>query len=269
MIGLFIGDMAGSFREFSRNKRADLPLLPDPAAHPFLQKKIGLTDDSILACATAMCCAAAKEEGREPGPADFAAFYHRFGNAFPCTIGGYGGMFHQWLAGADRSPYRSFGNGSAMRVGPVVHFASTIEQCLSLAAASAAATHDHPEGIKGARMTAGMAWLYAHGEGDPETVLRERWGISYGRSAGYDHFDAICQETLPLALHCLDGAAGFEDAVKRAVTVENGDSDTLGAIVGTVAQARFGVPDDLRDQMTALIQPELRSLVNDALAALP
>ena len=268
MIGFFIGDMAGSFREFVDHKFTNLPLLPDLSQYPRLEGRMGLTDDSILAMATALACHEAQGRGVDPTPLDFARVYHRIGNRFPTTVGGYGRRFLSWLDGDSLEPYGSCGNGSAMRIGPVVAFARSLEHCDLLATNSALATHNHTEGVKGARMVALMAWLYAHGEPNPEARIQQDFGIVYGRSSGYDHFDAVCQETLPLALDCLDKATGFEDALWRAVTVPNGDSDTLGAIVGTIAEARWGVPAALQQRMASQVQPLLREMFDVVVAML-
>lgn len=240
MLGAIIGDVAGSFREFSVDKYAQLPLLPHPTQVKN-GRRYGMTDDSALTLAT---YAAFQGEPVTSAEAFRQEYYHG-GKMFEDV--GYGQQFHRWLTGpySCALPYGSCGNGSAMRVSPVGWYAKDFGDCLRLATLSAAPTHDHPEGIKGAQFVALMVFLYLHKDPHPEETILQKTGIRYGRARQYDHFDKICQETIPLALNVLDNATDFESAVKSAVTIPRADSDTLGAIVGAIAEARWGIPENL------------------------
>lgn len=240
MLGAIIGDVAGSFREFSVDKYAQLPLLPHPTQVKN-GRRYGMTDDSALTLAT---YAAFQGEPITSAEAFRQEYYHG-GKMFEDV--GYGLQFHRWLTGtySCAQPYNSCGNGSAMRVSPVGWYAKDFGDCLRLATLSAAPTHNHPEGIKGAQFVALMVFLYLHKDPNPEETILQRTGIQYSRAKQYDHFDKICQETIPLALNVLDQATDYESAVKAAVTIPRADSDTLGAIVGAIAEARWGLPDRL------------------------
>ena len=262
MLGAIIGDIAGSFREFSKDKFSNLDLFPSKSEIPeYLRARYGITDDSVLTIATWL---ALQEENVSED--EFRYRYYHYGRCFEQV--GYGLGFSKWLR-SDYNlalPYNSCGNGSAMRVSPVGWFAKDIDRCYELARMSASVTHNHPEGIKGAAFVALMIYLYRNGETNPEKIIKEKFGIKYQRCAGYDHFDKICQETIPLALFVLDSSSNFHDAVKMAVTFPFADNDTLGAIVGSIAEAKYeGVPVDLAKKALNLIinqaKPEIKRIL--------
>lgn len=260
MIGALIGDVAGSFREFSKNKYPLLPLIPTRDELPEQWRgRLRVTDDTITTIATYLAC----KDGGEVE--DFRRNYWNIGNEF--FNNGYGKGFKKWLETPYNNalPYNSCGNGSAMRVSPVAYFAGSIDGCARRARNSALPTHDHPEGINGAVFVALMIYLTKEGYYHPEEFIKDHYGISYGRAIGYDHFDNTCQETIPLALHILDEADSFEGAVHRAVCLPNADSDTLGAIVGSIAAERFPIPQELIDQALFHVPEKYKYVFTDSL----
>ena len=100
-----------------------------------------------------------------------------------------------------------------------------------------------------------MTYYYIHANWDAEATIKAKYGIEYGRSSGYDHFDSVCQETIPLVMHCLDTTNNFHDAVLKAVTIPNGDSDTLGAIVGAISEAKYGIPPYYAKKVMEYVHP--------------
>lgn len=150
MIGSILGDIAGSVYEFRNIKTKEFP---------FLTPQKGYTDDSILTLATA--------DWLLHG-GDCATYYFRYATRYPCPLGGFGGRFREWLRQGQQTgqllPYGSCGNGSAMRVGPVGWAFRTEEETLEAARTSAACTHNHPEGIKGAQATALCIFLVRNGK---------------------------------------------------------------------------------------------------------
>ncbi|MBR1889681.1 MAG: ADP-ribosylglycohydrolase family protein [Alloprevotella sp.] len=252
MLGSIIGDIVGSVYEFNNLKSKDFS---------FFSKNAAYTDDSILTIATADWIM----NGGQPG-----AYYARYGLRHQCPRGGYGGGFKHWLiTGAETGqfePYNSCGNGSAMRVGPVGWAFDTVEEVLQVACLSAACTHNHPEGIKGAQATA-LAILLAR-QGASKEVVRDE----LERRFGYDlrqtcdqirptyEWGALCQNTVPQAVCAFLDSHSFEDAVRNAISL-GGDSDTLACITGSIAEAYYGIPSDLRTQALAYLPDELRSVI--------
>jgi ADP-ribosylglycohydrolase len=237
MLGAIAGDVIGSVYEASPVKRTDFELFP-PGAR--------FTDDSVLTVATADALL---------GDGDYAAAYRRYGRAYPNA--GYGGSFHAWLFSADAGPYNSWGNGAAMRVSPVGFALDSVDAVLAEAARSAAVTHDHPEGIKGAQATALAVFLARSGAGKPmiRSEVQGRFGYELGQRLdairpGY-RFDISCRGSVPESLIACLESQDFEGALRNAVSL-GGDADTMACIAGGVAQALYGtVPGPIAMEVRA------------------
>jgi len=229
MLGAIVGDIVGSIYEFDNLKSKDFPLFQDHCT---------FTDDTILTIATADALM---------GDWDFAGKYREYGKNYPSS---YGGFFRRWIHDDTQGPYNSFGNGSAMRVSPVAWFEKHEHRVMEIAKRSAEVTHNHPEGIRGAQATA-MAILWARqGQSKDDIVagIEERFYYSISTPLddireGYE-FDVTCQGSVPEAIRCFYEASDFEDAIRNAISI-GGDSDTLAAITGSIAEAKWGVPDDI------------------------
>ena len=247
MLGAIVGDVIGSPFEHHNVKHAGFRLF-DRGAH--------CTDDSVLTVATADVLL----NGREYGPT-YQDYFRRFPNA------GYGGNFVVWANRRESRPYHSWGNGSAMRAGPVGWARGTLGDVLDEGGRSAAVTHDHPDGILGARAVAASVFL-ARTEHDRERVrefVHDGCGYRLDRSLdqirpGYG-FDASCKGTVPVAVQAFLESRDFEDAVRLAVSV-GGDSDTIACIAGAIAQAFYGgVPKHLLEPVLEIyMSPDLADL---------
>lgn len=230
MLGAIIGDIVGSIYEWNRIKTKDFT---------FFDPQCEFTDDSVCTAAVAdilmnnLPPAQTMQEWcrRHPGR-------------------GYGGFFHQWIHFAVPAPYKSYGNGAAMRVSPAAFLnRDDLDAALNAADNVTAITHNHPEGLKGARATTHAIWLAYQGE--TTTDIRQTIVVEYGYDLrrtvndihpGYS-FDETCQGTVPQAITCALESESFEDAVRNAVSL-GGDADTLAAIAGPVAEALHGIPDE-------------------------
>lgn len=236
MYGAFIGDIVGSKYEFNNIKTKDFPLFSPGCDY---------TDDSIMtaAVARAILCTAREDCG------DFSRVLvetmQDFGRRYPHPTGAYGGRFADWLRREDPAPYGSYGNGSAMRVSPCALAAVTLEEALELARVSAAVTHDHPEGIKGAQAVAAALFLAKTGA-SKEEIRQYVAGHFYPLDFTLDsiradyHFDVSCQGSVPQAIVAFLESSGFEDAVRGAVSI-GGDCDTTGAMAGSIAWTYYTV----------------------------
>ena len=238
MIGVIIGDSIGSVYEFAPTKRLDFEAwTPDSR----------FTDDSVMTVATAD---AILTDG------DYGASYRRWGRLFPNASfwpnAGYGFGFFHWLASDDAPPYGSFGNGSAMRVAPVGWAFDSLEETLAEAEKSAACSHNHPEGVKGAQATAAAIFWARNGESKDfiRASVERKFGYDLSKNCdeirpGY-RFSEICQTTVPEALTAFFDASNFEEAIRLAVSL-GGDADTLACIAGSVAEAFWGAASILND----------------------
>jgi len=157
---------------------------------------------------------------------------------------GYGGMFAQWLYSDKNAPYNSYGNGSAMRVSPVGFAFATLAEVLREAEKSAAVTHNHPEGIKGAQAIAAAIFLAKSGESKEtireyiETTFCYNLMQTIAEIRSYYYFDETCQGSVPQAIIAFLESEDFEDAIRKAVSL-GGDADTLGSMAGGIAQAYY------------------------------
>ena len=234
MWGAIIGDTVGSMYEWDRIKTKDFE---------FLGPECEYTDDSV-------CTAAVAQILLDDLPP--ASTLQQWCRRHPGR--GYGGMFGNWIEISDPQPYGSFGNGAAMRVSPAayVNRRRTLEDALKAADRVTAITHDHPEGMKGARATTHAIWLALQGTepDDIRRVIENEYGYDLSRSVDQIRphylFNETCQETVPEAITCALEAASFEDAVRNAVSL-GGDADTLAAIAGPIAEGSFGLPGELID----------------------
>ena len=178
---------------------------------------------------------------------------------------GYGGMFNRWMYSNDPKPYNSFGNGSAMRVSACGFAAGSLDEAIALSRKVTEVTHDHPEGIKGAEAT--VACLYLARSGKSLSEIREHVDKRYypmnftldGIRATYE-FNETCQDTVPQSIMAFLESTSFEDAIRNAISI-GGDSDTLAAITGGIAEAFYGVPEEIRTLALTFLDVRLLSIL--------
>ena len=273
MLGAIIGDIVGSVYEFDNIKTKDFELFkPD----------CRFTDDTVMTCAVAD---AIMNGGSEK---DFILSMKKYCRMYPHA--GYGGRFRVWLRSMDTKPYNSFGNGSAMRVSPC----AWVMDCgfcartgmwpnRDLARLSASVTHNHPEGIKGALVVCDaifMARFYFGGwnieysnpiDSDPDECKR-RIKEHIENEYGYDlsmsldeirknyEFDETCQGSVPQAIVAFLESTDFEDAIRNAISI-GGDSDTIAAITGSIAEAAYGISEDLKEMALSYLDEPLKDVL--------
>lgn len=180
---------------------------------------------------------------------------------YPCPKGSYGGSFARWIRSANPLPYGSFGNGSAMRVSAVGWLFDTAEEVLEQARESAAITHNHPEGIRGALTVALAIYLARQGMSKEEVLdeLKVYYSTFVQPELGRNPFDETCQGTLPICLGIIEKANGFEETLRYAIAV-GGDSDTIGAIVGGIAEALWGIPEEMKVAALEFLPDDMRAV---------
>ncbi len=255
MLGAIIGDIVGSRFEWNNYKAKDFD---------FLTYKCSPTDDSIMSLAVAKAILKSK-----PDHSDLSVMAVRYmqqlGNLYPNA--GYGGMFRKWLKDRNPQPYKSYGNGAAMRVSAVGFAAKDLTDAKIMSRMVTAVTHNHPEGIKGAEATAVAIFLARSGKSMLEirdVIDKEYYPMNFtldGIRKDYK-FDVSCQGSVPQALMAFFESTSFEDAIRNAVSI-GGDSDTLAAITGGVAEAYYGIPADIRKHaLTFLDERQLQILVD-------
>ena len=250
MLGAIVGDIVGSVYEWNNIKTKDFPMFSD---------KCFFTDDTVMTIAIA--------EGLMNGGAadNFIDSMKNFGRMYPGS--GYGARFNSWLFSDDRKPYNSWGNGSAMRVSPTGWFFGSLAETENAAEVSAAVTHNHPEGIKGALATAAAIFLARNNKSKIEikTYIEEKYGYDLSRTLDeirpVYHFNESCQETVPEAIIAFLESNDFEDAIRNAISL-GGDSDTLAAITGSIAEAAYGIPEPIKTKTVSLLDKPLIDVLN-------
>ena len=247
MLGAIAGDICGSIYEAAPIKHRDFPLF---------QPHCRFTDDSVLTIAVAEAILSGRP---------YREALWTIGNRYPDA--GYGGSFRQWLAQADPQPYQSWGNGAAMRVSPIGFAYASEAEVLAQAQQSAAVSHDHPEGIKGAQASALTVFLArtGHGKDAIRTQVSTRFGYDLQRSVASIRptyrFDVACQGSVPEAIIAFLDADAYEDALRNAISL-GGDSDTLACMAGGFAEAFYGgVPNFIQQAAQARLPNDLWRIV--------
>ena len=257
MYGAILGDIIGSPYEFDRSgKTKDFPLFSPESR---------FTDDTVMTVAVAdaflSCPAGASDEAIRQ---QLIRSMQRFGRLHPGI--GYGAKFFNWLMTVDPQPYGSWGNGSAMRVSAVGWLFDDLESVLKMARLSAEVSHDHSEAIKGAQATAAAVFLARTGNSKEEikAYIESAFGYDLSRTCdeirpGYRH-DVSCRGTVPEAITAFLEGTGFEDVIRTAVSL-GGDCDTLTCIAGSMAEAFYGVPDELKQACRQYLSADLAEVL--------
>lgn len=256
MLGAIIGDIAGSRFEFNPTNDYNFELFTPDCSY---------TDDTI--CTIAIADALLKDR-------DLGESLHEWCNRYPHPMGGYGGSFAKWVHSDHPQPYNSFGNGAAMRVSPIAWFSLNAIGQAALVEQATACTHNHPEGIKGAQAvcTAIHDCLQMHNLCDhinhdtiweyglKRAVEQSGYRIDFSLNEVQNRFDETCQGTVPVAFWIISESHSFEDAIRRAVSL-GADADTLGAIVGSMAEAIWGIPEDMKKKALSYLPKEMRDVL--------
>ena len=272
MLGAIIGDIAGSKYEFNNTFDYDFEMFGDGC---------DFTDDTI--CTVAIADAILNGRSYQESLLDWCRRY-------PSPKGAYGGRFAAWICSLNPQPYTSFGNGSAMRVSPVAWLFDDLSQVLEEAEKTALPTHNHPEGIKGAKAVAHAIWHFrksrfsekskdseneetkglknenAKASKDENETIQGFMSIARSYYEDFDtrvypkgKFDETCMDAVPLSFYLLSQASSFEDAIRLAIS-HGGDSDTIGAIVGSIAEARFGIPQEMKEKTLSYLPDDMKDI---------
>lgn len=256
MLGAIYGDITGSVYEFRNLKYKEAP-------HFIYGCRF--TDDTVMTAAVADALLQTENAADhiELFKKNLISSMHKIGRNH--LRAGYGARFFDWLYYQCTEPYNSFGNGSAMRVSPVAWYAKTPDEVIRLAEASAAVTHNHPEGIKGAVATALAIYLARNGaykEDIKKYIQKYYYNIDFTLDEIRPHyrFDVTCQGSVPQALEAFFESESFEDAIRNAISI-GGDSDTIAAITGSVAEAYYGMTREQKEKTVSYLTNDLQDIV--------
>jgi ADP-ribosyl-[dinitrogen reductase] hydrolase len=250
MLGAVIGDIVGSVYEFNNYKAKDF--------QPFFHPKAFFTDDTV--CTVAIADALLNQ--RDPAVAlrDWCRRYWH--------IGGWGMRYADWVTSDSMGPYNSMGNGAAMRVSPAGFIANSVDEAIELAHRVTEVTHNHPEGMKGAAATAVAIYLAKtqHSVGQIRDYISTEFDYDLDRTVDdirevYE-YNELSPTTVPEALICALDATDFEDAIRNAISI-GGDSDTIAAIAGAVAEVLFGLSSTVLQTVLEIVPQDMRDILSN------
>ena len=257
MYGAITGDIIGSQFEVDRgNKSREFELFG---------KKCEYTDDTVMTVAVAEALLdAGKDADEKTIKEKLISSLKKWGKKYPYA--GYGNRFKLWVLSDKSEPYGSYGNGSGMRVSPVGWLYDSMERTREVARWTAEITHNHPEGIKGAESTAAAIFMARHHAAFEEisNYIEDEFGYDLSRTLDeirpdYCHVED-CMKTMPEAFTCFLEAGSYEECIRNVMYI-GGDTDTLGAIAGAIAEAYWGIPEDLIRKAKEYLPDDIKAVV--------
>ncbi len=260
MIGAIIGDIVGSRYEFNNIKTKEFPLL---------SKNSFFTDDTVMTLAVAKALMKHKEKNANLSYTVIQQM-HAIGRKYPDC--GYGNSFRMWIFSKNPLPYKSFGNGAAMRISACGIVGKTLEEVKALTKEVTEVSHNHPEGFKGAESVAVAIFLARQGKSKQEIFveMNKYYKLNFTLDEIRENyrFDVTCQGTVPQALVAFFESTDFEDAIRNAISI-GGDSDTIGAITCSIAGAYYGVPANIKTRAKSYLDNTLKKILEDFEALYP
>lgn len=255
MLGAIVGDIIGSRYEWDNHKSKDFPLFDENCR---------FTDDSVLTIAVADALLACRDSFFIVS-GYLVDSMQWFGKKYPDA--GWSGFFGDWLKTLNPKPYGSYSNRAANRVSPVAWVAASLEDALDLADEVTNVTHNHPESIKGAEAVTAAVYMSLHGNSKEEIkqYITENYyplGFTLDEIRREYEFDISCRGSVPQALEAFFESKCFEDAIRNAVSI-GGDSDTIRAITGSVAEAYYGIPQAIRSKAMEYIDPVMQEVIDE------
>lgn len=254
LYGAIIGDIVGSKYEFNNIRTKEFE---------FFDKDMFFTDDTVMSVAVTEALFNTCQKNYANLKEEVIKQMQKYGKLYPNA--GYGGMFSRWLNEKDPKPYNSFGNGSAMRVSSVAYFAKSLEEVKTLSRMVSEVTHNHIEGIKGAEATSVaiyMALNKASKKEIKEYIEKNYYSMDFDYKDLQENywFNETCQNTVPQALYCFFISENFEDTIRTGISI-GGDSDTLCAIAGSVAEAYYGVNKKVKEKALSYLDEYMHNKV--------
>ncbi|MFY9901999.1 MAG: ADP-ribosylglycohydrolase family protein [Trichococcus sp.] len=265
MLGAIIGDIVGSRFEWHNHKDKHFELFTEDCR---------MTDDSIMTLAVAKALMETEKamesvaNGQERNyillEKMSIQYMQAFGRRYPDC--GFSRTFFQWILSDDPQPYNSFGNGAAMRISPVAYVGRTENEIQALSETVTGVSHNHEEGLKGAEATATAIFMARSGSSkdDIRTKITNYYSLDFTLDEIRDsyRFTTDCQATVPQAIVAFLESTSFEGALRNAVSL-GGDSDTLAAIAGAIAEAYYGIPEGIKEQALTYFDEELHSVYEE------
>lgn len=254
MLGAIIGDVIGSIYEKAALKSTEFELFT-PESH--------FTDDTVLTVAVMDCLLNGK---------DYTETFQEYGRRYLNV--GFSKNFKNWIRSDNPQPYGALTNGAAMRVSPIAWYYKKLETVQTEARQSAAVSHDHPEGIKGAVAVASAIFLARKGSTKTEikNYIEAEFGYNLSRTLAdirpdYS-FDTTAAGSVPEAILAFLESFDFEEAIRNAISL-GGDADTQASIAGALAEAFYKkIPTPLATETIRRLPLPFIELLDELYAAI-
>ena len=256
IIGAVIGDISGSRFELVNNKKGK--------EFNLLDKRGRYTDDSVMTLAVAYGLIKSKNDYSDIKEQAINSMVE-LGRKYPNC--GYGPKFYMWIMSDEHKPYESFGNGAAMRISAVGAACKSLEEVKKISSVITNVSHNHPDSIKGAEAVAIVIYMALHGESlasIKDYIAKNYFDVNELKndSMKSQYFHINCVETVKQALSSFFNSYDFEDTIRNAISL-GGDSDTIGAIAGSMAAAYYGIPKYIYEKGISYLPDDLLEIVND------
>ncbi len=230
------------------------------------QKKCCFTDDTVITIAIAEALLCLKSNKKMNSYEIYKKKMRKWGQQYPDA--GYGNGFYKWLFMPIPAPYYSYGNGSAMRISAIAHAFKDLKKVLHEAKVSAEVTHNHPEGIKGAQAIAMAIYLAKQKKSKVEIKKKMCKQFNYVFLNDIQHYrdkiknDLTCQITVPIAISAFLESKDYESTIRNAVYI-GGDSDTLACMAGGIAEAFYGIPENMKKKAFTFIPGDMKKVIKN------
>lgn len=264
MYGAIIGDIAGSTYEYDefkekRNYLDRLKIFKDE----LIKKESFFSDDTILTIA--ILDSILNDVSYETNLKKYGNLFDKKMEKENCFTMYFSKNFTFWFRGKHEG--NSIGNGSAMRVSPVAYLYDKPAIILEEAKKSALPSHNTKEGIYGAQAIVNAIYFAKTGYDKKQIkFLIER---NYGYNLNFDlnelqqnyKFYQTCNTSVPQAIYIALISNSYEETIRNAISI-GGDTDTIAAMAGSIAESLYGIPPYLIEQANEKLPEEFKQLLN-------
>lgn len=269
MYGAIIGDVAGSYvevlemnakKEGTIRSALERKLILDKSV-PLFTENSSCTDDSVLTCAVADAILNNKDYGKtlkEYGLREIDMGKDLYGRSR------FGKSFTEWLEKDEIG--ESYGNGSAMRIGPVGFLFDDLDKIKEESYKVTTTSHNHPDSIKAAEAVAVSIYMLnckISKEELKKYIERHYFSLKYNMEELRENYQFTSRaiNSVPQAIYCFLQSNDFEDAIRKVISI-GGDTDTLACIVGALAESYYGVPEELIEKVKPYIKDYMFSVID-------
>lgn len=256
MLGAIIGDLAGSIYEFDQIKKHSNIKIKN-----IIEDNSFYSDDTILTIAIAD--AILNNSSYEKKLKEYGI---KYGDRVPKDIPYFKTMFSpgftKWVKSNNQG--ESAGNGAMMRISPVGYLFNTEEDVIQNSYLATIPSHNSEEAIKATQIIALIIFYARKGMTKSEIINKLKLKIIKPK---INEFNYCCSSTIDLCLYSFFNSNSFEDSIRLAISF-GGDTDTNACIVGSMAEAMYGISNELKEKALSKLPTEFIEILNQCYAKL-